>query len=248
MTDGKAEPGTLALLGSEKRIEDALLGLPRDSDAIVANRNYDVTRIVVLRGHRNDPTPILGDGLGGVDQQVDEHLRQPRFVGQDRRHRLEISLDVGLLPDLVHCHSECGLEAVGHLHRTAFCGARPRERFHVGDQSAHALRTVFGVLQQLFQLRRRNVGPSQLQQRKVQTADHVGERIVDLVCHPGRQRSDAHQAFGHGSLPFGLKAIAHVARDDENFVVPQGNDARFVVAHHALVLHGVLETLNLPAI
>src|SRR5262249_24164820 len=98
------EPGPdLRRLGGEERGEKSVEEVGRHAAAGVADLDHDAAGIVAP-GHDPDLVLVsvaLGDGLGGVDDEVEEDLAEACLVGVDRVDRVVLLDEACAAPDLV---------------------------------------------------------------------------------------------------------------------------------------------------
>ena len=108
MDDGQAQTGSLAhRFGGEEGIEDPRQDVERDAHATVLHLNDGATRSV--RGGGN-PDLVVGhiafrDGLGGIDEQIEEHLSNARLVGIHHGRLAILAHNLGAILDLVARHA-----------------------------------------------------------------------------------------------------------------------------------------------
>ena len=83
---------------------------------------------------------VLVDGLGGIDQQVQEDLTQARRVPGDAWNVRVLPHEAGAVPDLVPAHSDRCLEEVLDVQHLLLFLGNSREAEDVGDDLAHPLK------------------------------------------------------------------------------------------------------------
>ncbi len=156
----------------------------------------------------------LGNRLGSIDDQVEEHLPEPRFVPLHRRH-LGIFLDqLGAMADFVPGHSKRRLQHAVHVDGAArLLVRRAREDLEIADDVPDPVGALPGIVKlvqyfrQAIVQRRTDGHSSQVSRHQLEVGEDGSERIVDLVGHAGRQRSHRGHAIGdeklllHGALP-----------------------------------------------
>ena len=97
------------------------------------------------------------EGLGGVDDEVDDDLRETRFVREDRRNVARVHGDRRLVTDLVGCHVERHVDHRAHVDALDH-DVLPGERAQPADDLANAVRALQRLAdhpQQVPQPRRR---------------------------------------------------------------------------------------------
>ncbi len=224
-------------LRREERVEDAGQVLGRDARARVAHLDEDAARVVRVRDDADDVVlgVALGDGLRGVDDEVEEDLPEARLVGVDGRHVAELLDEPGAVPDLVPGHAQRGLEHVLDLHGAPpLLVGRAREDPEVADDLTHALGGVSGVAQLFDDL----VEPAiearlggELAHRfrgELEVGADRGERVVDLVGDARRERADRGHAIGDEELLLQL-ALLGPARRVAQLALDGGAEARQAV-------------------
>ena len=181
----------------------------------------------------------LGDGLRGVEEQVQEHLAEARLVAVDQRHVAVVLHQARAVADLVPGHVDRRVEHAAHDHRPARLLVAAREDLEVAHDVAHPLGALARLAQRLDRPRpgsgRCRPAPTtaapacrgqrrQLPPREVDVRDDVRERVVDLVRHARRQRPDRRHAPGEDQLLLHLPALGEVA--DEEVVAFQDPGGR----------------------
>ena len=102
------------------------------------------------RGSRRSPP---GHGLRRVDQQVEEHLAQPRLVAQHQGHLAESRTSRARLRILVR-PSHRRVQHRVQVHRLQVAVVRARERLQALDDVPHALGALARLGERLLQLAR----------------------------------------------------------------------------------------------
>ncbi len=141
----------------------------------------------------------LGDGLGSVDEEVQEHLAEARLVRVDGRHFGQALDEARAVTDLVPRHLRRALDDAAHVGHAALLDVALREGQEVPHDLPHAVRPLDGLLQRKRQ-RRQAAAPDRRQlldrvvagARRAEAPQHVleideqiRERIVDLVRDAG---------------------------------------------------------------
>ena len=111
VNDGQAEAGSFAhRFGSEEGVEDPWHDVGWDAHAAVLDLNDGPTRPVGGGGNTDLVVGYvaLRDGLSGIDEKVEKHLRHARLVGVDHRRLAILAHDLGAVLDLVARHAQGG--------------------------------------------------------------------------------------------------------------------------------------------
>jgi hypothetical protein len=133
----------------------------------------------------------LGDRLGGIHQEVDEDVPEPRLVREDRRRAAVLLHEPRAVTDLVARHPDRELEDALDVERRLAILAGARER----GQPAHDVADpVHG---------RARLGDDRLAVallgmlgEQIEVRGDRTERVVDLVGHAARERADRDHAIG----------------------------------------------------
>ena len=140
--------------------------------------------------------PVLRHGLCRVEQQVDEHLRQPRVVGQHVRNGLEVAFEPRPVTKLVHHELDRAFHDLARVGRDAALLARTTaEHPELSHDLADPLGTAARILQRIENFAWGS-GAGQLAADVVEVAHHVRQGVVDLVADAGAQPSERAQPFG----------------------------------------------------
>ncbi|MEJ7728363.1 MAG: hypothetical protein WKG00_04030 [Polyangiaceae bacterium] len=141
-------PGALADgLGGEERLEDARADVLRDPLAGV----LDVDAHVTAGGHRAGDADLVRrrvaglDGVGGVDDEVQEHLPEARSVALHHRQLSVGPHHPSAVVDLVARDGDGTLQHALDVHRADMILVAAGERLHVthdGRDARHALHRV----------------------------------------------------------------------------------------------------------
>ncbi len=158
----------------------------------------------------------LGNGMGRVDEEVQENLAEARRTALHLRQAAVATPKLGPVANLVESHVDRrfdhGFEVDGLFER--LLGAR--EGLQITDDAPNALCALTRLAQRLgHRLRGWCAKLRELLDGVVEIADHVGERIVDLVTDASRER--AHRDHAVHVHDFGRQLLARrdVAQDRE---------------------------------
>ena len=226
MADGQSEPRSHADgLRCEEWVEDPAQDGRGYPWPVVGHLHHDAP--VCGCGRRDAKlVPIgvaLGHRLSGVDDEVEDHLSQPRLVRAHRRNVLEIPNDPSAVSDLVPGHSYRRLDHTLDVDRARLLVVRPGEELDVAYDVPDAYQSLSDVLQRFVDGRDPTppvarglrasgrswtVGRDQRQDLgdELRVRHRDGERIVDLVSYPRGQHAGGghplgeHQLFAHLSL------------------------------------------------
>ncbi len=198
MRDGEPEADSLAARG-EKRIEDALQILQRNSRSVVQKlRNH----LIVLRPQDDRQPSAIGHRLNGVKNEVEKRLPDLPGIPEDLRNGMLLECDIhlvllrltrGELDDLLDQAGRCEPVALGRrrLGEAQKILHHPVEAVHLFEQDAGEFITPIGRIDSLLE----NLSG---------TADRA-ERIADLVSHPGRELAQGREPIGTAQLLFDLE-------------------------------------------
>jgi hypothetical protein len=157
----------------------------------------------------------LGEGLGGVENEVEQDLPQRRPIAVDRRH-LPVTLPhARAVLDLIARDGQRLVEQIVERERFAADLGAAREPLEIPDHVADAVEAHAAFVQQRRQRGqqrreergggRQVAGPAggilgeeaiELAHRLLDVHRHVGERVVDLVSHARRQPAQRREALG----------------------------------------------------
>jgi len=191
MTDRQPEPGAdPGRLGGEEGVEDMGKYFGRDSPTRVGDVDGDQP-VRVARGQGDGVVlgPSLGNGLRGIDQQIEKDLPEARFVGLDEGHLSEVADQRRARFQLVARHSDCRLEHLVHVDGLPSFPVRMREDAQIAGDDPDPFGAFFGIGRRLPE-RRRGGG------------DEVG-----LVSRPAVSRQLAEERFD--LLPDDLQVAGH---------------------------------------
>ena len=216
----------------------------RDPHPAVAHLDHGAAVCVGPRGHP-DLVALrlpLGDGVRGIEQQVQEHLAEPRLVPLDHRRVAVVLHQAGAVPDLVPGDVDRRIEHPPDGDRTALllvaAGEDPQVAHDVADPLGPLARLgerLAGLVEHVRRAAaRRAPGEARrdggdLMAGEVDVRHDVGERVVDLVRHPRRQRPHRRHPPGEDELVLHPFAVGEVA--DEK-VVPFENRTGGVRLQH----------------
>src|SRR5438093_5249871 len=129
MADGEAEPDTVArIFGREEWLEYAMHDVRRNADTGVADR--DPHRVAIVPAADRDGVFVrsaLGNGMDGICEQVDKHLREPTLVREHAARRVRFEDETRAYSALVIDEAERGIERAADIHEIRRCYIRPRE-------------------------------------------------------------------------------------------------------------------------
>jgi len=190
LAHGQPQPGSQASrLGGEEGIQRPPAGLLRHAATIVLEREEYT---VPVRGGAHDDRSVFSvDGVRGIDQEVDRHLRQPAGGSVHDRH---IAAQVGGDPDSPEAWIEAQeldrrLDGRIDAHRLPFHRHRAREITELLDDGVQAVELVGDHLQALPILRqvpRTRLLCEAFVQLLADRQNRV-KRVPDLVCNARRQ-------------------------------------------------------------
>lgn len=198
------------------RPEQLFEDLGRHAGAGVGDLDED---LAVGRGRRRHRDRVLmgvplGDRLGRVDDQVEEHLPQPRLAGVDhRRRRIEDLDQPGPMPDLVPRHPQHRLHDGHHVDGPDQLFLGSGEDLQVAHDRAQPLGALVRVVEHLAQLAvlgREPVALGQLDDvagRQLEVGRHARQRVVQLVGDARGQEAHRGHAFGDEELLLHLLAL-----------------------------------------
>src|SRR5437660_11988601 len=141
---GETLPGAPAeLLGREELVEDLVCRVAGDAASVVFHR--DEGGAILAPGANADAARLagipIGDGMSGVDDEVEEHLAELALITRDRREVAEVRLHLGEMPVLAPGDGQ----RVGHqlvqVQRAALRIREP-EPLHGADNGGHSLDAV----------------------------------------------------------------------------------------------------------
>ena len=199
----------------EEGIEDPRQHVGRDAGPGVGDLDADPA-VGVQRGGGLDQVPLRlagGDGLGRVHQQVEEDLADAVGVAQHRRHRPQLHGELGALADLALGQRDRALQRPPHVHLGPLGVAGAGEGAQVADDLPDAGGAAARVLERLADLAevlRQVVEPGE---HVVHVGEHVGQRVVDLVGHAGRERGHRGHPVGQLQLQLQPPPLGDVADD-----------------------------------
>jgi len=150
VTDGEPESGAFAdFLGGEERVEDfgEVLGL--DAQAGVVDFNDRPERLGVSADLN---LAALGDGLGGIDEQVHEHLLEFLGIAFDQGQVAVVLGDVGLVLEFVPDDFERALETVVEVGHAGVAGFGVGEVAQVFDDMGDALGALDGFVDHVVEV------------------------------------------------------------------------------------------------
>ena len=184
----------------------------------------------------------LGECVGGVDQQIDEHLGQPAIVGEDQRCGAELADQMGAMANLVAREANRGFDDAGECERDALVVLGPAERAKAVHDLAYAFRSTARVGERGAQLganRRARRGRHGLEGlgHGLEVACDVGQRVIDLVGNPRSEGAQARHPIGDQELvahPLALGDIA-AAGDHGRCAADLDEDRRDLTAPPALI-------------
>src|ERR1043166_6881511 len=202
LADREPEPHAFFLLGRKERAEDVGQRRFGNADPGVGDGDHHGIRAVARGADRH--LAAAGHRLGGVEQEIDQHLLELVGVRLDRR---QPAGDIGFYPDLVVeqiVPSE--LYGVGDdrldLARLGLGGERPREVHEITDQLAAPHRLAFDDPEPLLV----RSGAFFLVEQLLGEAQDDLERVVELVRDRGGELADGDEAVRGDELPFLLFA------------------------------------------
>jgi hypothetical protein len=126
-------------LGGEEGVEEPREHLGRDARPRVAHGDADEPRL--LAGGDADEVVVgaaFGEGLGGVHEEVDEHLGEAVGVGEDAGDGRERALDAGPQAELVADEVERGLDHGVDVDRADVVAGAAGEGAEVADDGLDA--------------------------------------------------------------------------------------------------------------
>ena len=147
--DGQAEArADAARLGREEGVEDAGHDLGRDAGAVVLDLDDDEPALVeaadaddvALRGR-------LVEGLGRVEDDVEEDLPEPGLVGAHGLRRAEVTLDARAVLDLVAQHRQGRLDRDVDVERGRAVVVDVRERSEIAHDAVDARHALLRFLE-----------------------------------------------------------------------------------------------------
>ena len=97
-------------------------------------------------------TAVVGEGLRGVDEQVQENLCEARLAGHDPRNGRKIGHHAGAVARLVGRHPNRRAKHVAHVDGRQLVIVDPREGPQIARDEAHALDAVANVFERLARL------------------------------------------------------------------------------------------------
>lgn len=190
----------------------------RNAGAVVAHVDHDV--VADALGFDVDRVwGALAEYLRGIDEQIDEHLRDAANATKHDQAIGELCVDDGFVPELCGDDAQCTTQGLVDVE-----GDRPvvteRERSGVTQDVTHAfgpLARVVGRLQEidgkrittgarklrsqllvrcaLCDHRAKRDDVAELVSQVPLTREHVGDRVVDLVRDARRDLADRRQSF-----------------------------------------------------
>ena len=221
MADRQAEPGAGAHRpGGEERIEDAREHLRRHSRAGVAHLDdylaggagaHSDAHLVAVR-------IAFGDGLGRVQEQVDQHLPEVRLARLHRRGGLELANDPGAVAQVVGEQLQDLVGDARRVQRLAPLVEPAGEHLEPAHDLRHALGPAVRLGHRLEQVAGalrvgQQLGQLLLEQRQVR--QHGGERVVDLVREAARQRPHRGHALRDDQVFLQARALLVVVPQEQ---------------------------------
>ena len=133
-------------LGGEERIEDSVANAFRDPAAGVRDRNQDMVA-VQSTAHGDDALAIgprdgIGEGMCGVDHDVEDDLVDLAAVAANRRELAEVGLDVGHVPPLGGRDGQRVSQILVQVDVTRIVAARVRKVLHRTDDRRDAAHSI----------------------------------------------------------------------------------------------------------
>ena len=151
--------------------------------------------------------------LRRVEEQVQEHLPEPRRAGPHQARRAQVALDAGPVLELVAQHRERRLQRRVDVHGDAGVVVGVGERAEVAHDAVNPRHPLLRLLQdrgrleqhvreaqaperRLGQLAQLVLDQAQVPGQRLDVRQHERRGVVDLVRHAGRQQADRRQLLG----------------------------------------------------
>ena len=249
VADGQPEPGTRPdRPRGEERIEDAGQHLGGHARAGVAHFEHHLAAPPGPHGdaHFVAVRLALRDRLGGVQDQVHQHLPEVRLARLDQRRGLEVPHHPRAVAQLVREQVQHLLRHLRHVEGPAPLVEPAREDLQPAHDLRHPVRAPVRLGHRFEQVAgvggvRQRLG--QLLPEQVEVREHRSERIVDLVRQPSREGAHGGHPLGEdelrlepGALLFRRALRPGVAQDKQR----AGHRSRLVAQRHRGVDHRVL--------
>ena len=244
--DGESESGALVLgLGGKKGVEDAVEEVFGDAATGVGDGEEDLFAIAAESG----PDLVVmggavGDGVGGVDQEVEGDLTEAGGLSEDRGYVIEVALEGGPVLDFVLGHVDGGLDDVLEVDGADLFVSLGGVGAEVGDDLSDALGALAGVTDGVGPV----VGVAEEVGRvlegfgeELEVSGDEGKGVVDLVGDAGGEGADGAHALHVHHLHAHLLALCEVAKDGDQggFVLEGGGEGAALDGDLVAIIEGM---------
>ncbi|MDT4845034.1 hypothetical protein FQZ97_790090 [compost metagenome] len=213
VADGQAQPRAFAhRLGGEEGVEDALHDLGRHPPATVLHRDEQAVGV----GPALHPDAARAvHGLGGVGEEIQQHLIDLRGRTGDARQLAERLDHLGLVLDMVAGDQQGTADAVVEVHFLAHGAVQAGEILESGHQLGDLAQAVQGVVEQRAQVAGQQLG-SGLRTHGRGAFQSIGQALLvagRVVQASGQGRLALGQGEERrGQLVHQLDVVGHIAQ------------------------------------